>query len=100
MAKYLTICAILITGSGCCQTPVDTAIGLPPRPTLIQPTSSQVDTLERVMQSADDAILDTVETREAVRESVAVGSHNDLALKEYARKLEARILAHDEMFTE
>lgn len=76
MGRFLTICAIAIAGSGCCHTPVDPTIGLPPRPVLIDVDQAL---WERLPPEAQDT-----------------WTHNDLALKEYARKLESRIKLHDE----
>lgn len=75
MGRFLPIFAILTLGSGCCSSP-DVAIGLPERPELI-PVTPEV--WERVPLEAQDT-----------------WAHNDLALKEYARRLEARIRLHDE----
>ena len=74
MAKFLSIFVIAILGSGCCHA-VDVPIGLPARPVLID---LDQQTWERLPPEAQDA-----------------WDHNDLALKEYASRLEARILLHD-----
>jgi len=72
--KFLTICLIPIIFSGC-ATPIDTSIGVPPRPNLIP--ISQLD-WKRIRPETQDVI-----------------QHNDLALKEHIRKLEGRIILHD-----
>ena len=69
--------ATLILGSlaGCCTAP-DVAIGLPPRP--------QLEPLEAELQA------------EIPPHTLRIIAENDLALKAYAKRLEARIKAHDE----
>jgi len=69
-----TFAAILSTG--CASCPPSTEIGTPPRPTLI---------------AVPDELWDRVPL-----EAQDIWSSNDLALKEYARRLEARISAYDE----
>lgn len=77
MVKYLGILAILTLGSGCCSTPSYVEIDIPARPELIPLTQEAWD---RMPPEAQDTV-----------------QYNDLALKEYARKLEARIKAYNEV---
>lgn len=63
-------------GSGCCSQLPEAPITLPPRPVLTPLT------LEQQQSIPEDALAVVIE--------------RDLALKAYARKLEARIIAHDE----
>ena len=71
----LTLIAILGL-AGCCQTPVDTSIDLPPRPVLIDWPQ------ELIARTPPEAI--------------EIAKSNDLALKEYARRLEERVRIHNE----
>ena len=66
---------VLIVGTGCCSTPISTTIDTPPRPVLIPLTQELWD---QIPLEAQDTI-----------------AHNDLALKQYAKRLEARIEAHN-----
>lgn len=72
----LILVTILITGSGCCSIDPDPPITLPARPVLIPLTDE--------------------EQREIPADTLRKLAENDLALKQYAKKLEARITAHDE----
>ena len=72
--RFLIILAILILSS-CASTP-DVKIGLPDRPVLIPITQLQWEQLSPDMQ-------DTIQ-------------HNDLSLKAWGKKLEARIKLHDD----
>ena len=76
MGKFLAILAIATIGSGCATAPVDYPIGIPPRPQLINVPQEVWD---RVPIEAQD-----------------IWSHNDLALKKYARELEGKIKIHDD----
>lgn len=74
MMKCLTIFATLILGSGCCSAPIQLPIDLPPRPVL-----AVIPQWEKIPPDAQDAI-----------------AVNDLELKTYAKRLEARIKQHNE----
>lgn len=70
------ILASILALSGCASCPIPVTIDLPPRPTLI-PVSQEM--WNRVPLEAQD-----------------IWSENDLALKKYAARLEARVAAHNE----
>ena len=72
MVRVLLISLLL---TGCCTRPVNIPIDLPPRPVLIDWPQELID--------------------RTPLEAVDTASHNDLQLKEYARRLEARIRAHN-----
>ena len=74
--KYLAILAILTIFEGCASTPVDVKIGLPDRPVLVPILQVEWERLSPAMQ-------DTIQ-------------HNDISLKKWGRKLEERIILHDE----
>ena len=76
MVRVLTITAIVAILSGCASCPVPVTIDKPARPDLI-PMSS--DLWQQIPLEAQDTI-----------------THNDLALKRYAKQLEARIDAVQE----
>lgn len=73
--KYLAILAILISFSGCATT-THIPIGLPDRPVLLPISQLQWERMAPDLQ-------DTVQ-------------YNDIALKKWGKKLEARIILHDE----
>lgn len=75
MAKIAVLASILAL-SGCASCPIPVTIDLPPRPSLI-PVSQEL--WNRVPLEAQD-----------------IWSENDLALKKYAARLEARVAAHNE----
>ena len=72
LTSTLLLCALML---GCASTP-DVKIGLPDRPILIPITQLQWEQLSPDMQ-------DTIQ-------------HNDLSLKAWGKKLEGRIILHDE----
>lgn len=75
MVKYLAIFAILTIGSGCCSTPAHSPITLPPRP-ILEPIEQEL----------------WIEIPEHTKRII---TSNDLALKEYAARLESRIRIHN-----
>jgi hypothetical protein len=75
--KVLIISIVLTIGSGCSVTiPIEPPLCLPERPVLVEVTLDEQQAISR----------DTLRK---------IGL-NDLALKQYARQLEARISTHDE----
>ncbi len=72
----MRLAIILLFLAGCASTPVDVKIGLPDRPVLVPILQVEWERLSPAMQ-------DTIQ-------------HNDIALKQWGKKLEERIKLHDD----